>query len=148
MRRRWDIDTRGEGVGDGGRLAPGARALVEALETPLWIAEDPHLHLFPHLRRRCADAGFPLTLVSADVEDDGAYVVHLEWTGPHGDRRAAKAAVFTLIGDIAESATYVRTSDSGPGVFEVATGVLEGDSDFAPHGHTLRFCVDDARSSD
>ena len=134
MRPRWDIDTRGEGVGDGRRLAPGARELVAALETPLWVAEDPHLHLFPHLRRRCADPGFPLQLEDVAVEDDGRYVVELRWTGG-SDRRAAKAAVFALIGEIAEPATYVRTVDEG--VYEVATGVLEGDSEFAPHGHTL-----------
>jgi hypothetical protein len=133
VRRRWDIDTRGEGVGDGSRLAPGARELVDALETPLWVAEDPHLHLFPHLRRRCEDAAFPLDLEEVAVEDDGTYVVRVRWSGADG--RGAQAAVFALLGEIAESATYVRKRRDG--VYEVATGVLEGDSEFAPHGHTL-----------
>jgi hypothetical protein len=134
VRRRWDIDTQGEGIGDGRRLAPGARELVHALETPLWVAEDPHLHLFPHLRRRCEAADFPLALDDVDVDDDGTYVVRLRWAGV-GNGPAAQAAVFALLGEIAESATYVRKR--GEGVYEVATGVLEGDSEYAPHGHTL-----------
>ena len=141
MPRRWDIDERGEGIGDGTRLAPGARALVDALETPRWVAEDAHAHLLPHLRRRCAEPDFPLALDGAETEDDGTYVVRLTWTGPPGDQRPVKAAVFGLLGEIAEPATYVRTSDADPNVYEVATGVLEGDSIFAPHGHTLVFHV-------
>ena len=140
MRPRWDIDTRGEGVGDGRWLVPAARDLVEALDTPGWVAEDPHLHLFPHLRRRCEDPAFPLELGDVAVEDDGRYVVELRWTG-EGNTRSVEAAVFALIGEIAEPATFVRTR--GAGVYEVATGVLEGDSQFAPHGHTLVLRVSD-----
>ena len=134
MRPRWDIDTRGEGVGDGRGMAPGARHLADALETPLWVAEDPHLHLFPHLRRRCADAQFPLELEAADIEDDGTYVVRLRWSGER-DGRAVKAAVFACSGRSRRRRHYVRTLDDG--TYEVATGVLEGDSEYAPHGHTL-----------
>lgn len=46
---------------------------------------------------------------------------------------------FALLGEIAESATYVRQRVLEDRVFfDVVTGMLGPDAHFAPHGHTLR----------
>jgi len=139
VERRWDIDERGRGIGDGTRMAPGARDLVAALELPDWVAEEPEAHLLPHLERACAVQGSPLELESAEALPDAAYELRLRWLGRRGDLRAARAAAFALIGVIAESATYVRQRDpvGDELLFEVATGMLDEDTEFATHGHTL-----------
>jgi hypothetical protein len=57
----------------------------------------------------------------------------------------ARAAVFSLIGSFAESATYVRqrrVAGDGGGVarklrFEVGTGELAPEASFDPHGHVV-----------
>jgi hypothetical protein len=47
--RRWDDDERGEGVADAGAFAQGAEELVDAMRRPNWVAEQPEVHLLPHL---------------------------------------------------------------------------------------------------
>ena len=138
MERRWDTDERGRGIADGRRLAPGAHELVDALELPDWVAEEPDTHLLPHLERACASEGSPLELEAAESLPDGTYEVSLRWHGGGDDVGAARAAVFCLIGVVAENATYVRQrGGEGELLFDVGTGMLEADTDFAPHGHTL-----------
>jgi hypothetical protein len=60
---------------------------------------------------------------------------------------AVRAAIFGLLGGIAEPASYVRqrrtdsTSDSATMLsFEVVTGIVD-EQPFKPHGHTLRVDV-------
>lgn len=138
MERRWDDDERGHGIGDGSSLAPGARELVDALEQPDWVAEEPDEYLLPHLQRACASAGSPLELEATEALPGGGYDVRLRWHGAEGNASAARAAVFCLIGVVAESTTYVRQrAGEGELLFEVGTGMLESDTSFAPHGHTL-----------
>jgi hypothetical protein len=79
-------------------------------------------------------------LIDARSDERGAYVVDLEWCGPPSVGQT-RAAVFSLIGSFAESATYVRQRRGGNdgGVrlqFEVGTGEL-ADAAFAPHGHVV-----------
>jgi hypothetical protein len=63
---------------------------------------------------------------------------------------AARAAVFSLIGSFAESATYVRqrrvaSDDTSMKLqFEVGTGELAPDARFEPHGHVVLINVADA----
>ncbi len=148
MDRRWDVDERGQGVAGGGALVEGARELLDAMGAENWVAEDPEAHLLPHLERACADGRLGLELLGARFEDAAEFEVELSWTGDPRDSRAARAAVFALVGSIAESATYVRQRrDSGGDVdagrpgeelrFEVATGMLAPDTEFATHGHVL-----------
>jgi hypothetical protein len=116
------------------------------------VAEDPDAHLLPHLRRACDDEALPFELLGAEVEDDAAYGIRLRWQGDSRDLAGVRAAAFTLIGAVAESATYVRQRSTaadgsvppdvdllrdGEVVFEVATGMLEPDTSFATHGHVL-----------
>jgi hypothetical protein len=146
---RWDDDDRGRGVADARRLLPGVEELMTALADPDWVAEHPEAHPFPHLRRRFEADGSPFELAGAGDELDGGYAVDLAWRGARGDLRAVRASVYALVGEVAESATYVRERvvppaadvDGGaPGarvVFEILTGMLDADTPFASHGHVL-----------
>ena len=143
---RWDGDERGEGIADAAPLAAGAVELVEALQLANWVAEDPELHLQPHLERACR--ALPLELVAARAAADGAFDVSLRWTGESAREGEVRAAVFSLVGSFAELATSVRQrrpeqAEDGETtlLFEVVTGILAGDSQFSPHGHTVRVRV-------
>lgn len=146
---RWDSDERGRGIGTARALVPGASELVAALQQEGWVAEQPEAHLLPHLRRVLE--GSLLELESAQSEPDGTYALELRWRGDPSDLRDIRAAVYALLGSIAESASYIRqrrdgaTDVDGPHdgdvIFEVATGMLPPDTHFATHGHTLRLRV-------
>jgi hypothetical protein len=84
-------------------------------------------------------------LSDAHTDGSNAYVLDLEWRGEPAGVGQARAAVFSLIGSFAESATYVRQrrvpserDDSAPRLqFEVGTGELPPDARFASHGHVV-----------
>lgn len=153
---RWDDDERGHGVADGRRVEPGAGELLEALREPDWVAEGGEDHLLPHLRRACERGAVPLRLDGSYTDPDGAFVVELGWLGRHEDVRAVRAAVYALIGEVAESATYIRQRRDEPVgdvdqpiggdslFYEVATGMLAPDTRFTPHGHVLVLRVNGA----
>jgi len=109
------------------------------MEEDDWVAEDPEAHLLPHVRRLCDAEGSPLALESSRVEDDGVFAVDLSW---HGESDRVWPDLWALIGAIAESGTFVRQRrDNGTLVCEVVTGRLGADTEFGPHGHTVRFRV-------
>jgi hypothetical protein len=142
MPRRWDDDDRGHGIGDAAQLVPGATELVAAFSQSDWVAEQPEIHLRPHVEAWCQGDG-RLALVGANTDDTDVYVLDLEWRGASSSVGEARAAVFALIGSFAESATYVRQRRvNGDGSttrlrFEVGTGELAPDAKFAPHGHMV-----------
>jgi hypothetical protein len=88
-------------------------------------------------------------LTNAGTDGSGAYLVELEWRGGEAGVGQARAAVFSLIGSFAESATYVRQrrSRTGPGAstsvlrFEIGTGELADGAAFDPHGHVVMVTV-------
>ena len=88
-----------------------------------------------------------MTLEDAATDDAGVLVVQLRWAGG-GNRRHVTEEVWSLLGSIVETASYVRgPSDfdwTGAPAFEVATGMLSPDTTFAPHGHTIRLHIRDA----
>jgi hypothetical protein len=132
--RRWDIDEVGHGVADGSRVLPELDRLRAALALPDWIAEQPEAHLLPHLMAAAERLG--LTVTDTSLEPDLLTVVLAGPGGSHGDIRAA---AFSLLASVAELATSVRERQAGnETAFEIATGMLEGDSGFAAHGHLLR----------
>ena len=136
MPARWEDDTRGSGVGNATQLIPGANELIGAFGRPDWVAEDPELHLRPHIEAWCAADG-RLALKGARSDDRHAYALDLEWRAAAAGIGAVRAAAFSLIGSFAESATYIRQRRTGPGLrFEVGTGELE-DSRFELHGHVV-----------
>ena len=144
MPKRWDDDDRGHGVGDAAQLVVGASELVAAFSESTWVAEQPEIHLLPHVEGWC-QRDQRLALTGAHTDQTDAYVLDLEWRGARGGVGEARAAVFSLIGRFAESATYVRqrrVRDRGVGSpmtlrFEVGTGELAPDARFAPHGHVV-----------
>ena len=136
--RRWDTDERGTGVGDARALLPEARRLLAAMDAEGWVAEQPDVHLLPHLRRACADDRLPLELVGAAADAAGAYVVDVRWTGEPGSWGARRVAAHALLASVSESSTFVREHrEDDVLVLAAATGVLDGDGPFAAHGHVL-----------
>lgn len=143
--RRWDADERGDGVADASQFAEGAAELLAAMRRPNWVAEQPEAHLLPHLERACES--LPLQILSARTSADGSYDVELGWTGDDAGVGVIRAAIFALLGGIAEPASYVRQrrTDASDGsgatlAFEVVTGIVD-ERPFTPHGHTLRLDV-------
>ena len=57
MPARWDGDDRGQGIGDAAQLVPGASELIAAFGQPSWVAEEPELHLLPHIKAWCQRDG-------------------------------------------------------------------------------------------
>jgi hypothetical protein len=144
MRRRWDGDERGRGIAGGEAHAPHARRLVQALELPDWVAEDPQLHLLPHLERAALGLGFGL---GGAAMDGATYELRLTWLGEKG-RRPLRRAAHALIGAIAEESTHVAEwVDGDVVVFDVATGMVDDDSYFVPHGHLLRLRIQTGRAA-
>ena len=131
VRRRWDTDERGHGTRDAAVARPAVESLLEAMSTDRWVAEEPEQHLLPHLTAAAAAVG-------ADLLDAQTVNGVLEVRVRRGGRspRDLRQLVFVLVGSLAEASTHVR--QEGDGRFEVVTGMLEGDGDFAPHGHLLR----------
>jgi hypothetical protein len=91
------------------------------------VAEQPELHLRPHVEAWRQREG-RLAVIGDHTDDADAYVLDLESRGANGSMGEARAAVFSLIGAFAESATYVRrrrVNREGPMMklrFEVGTG--------------------------
>jgi len=142
---RWDGDERGDGVADAAQFVRGAGELIEAMGRSNWVAEEPELHLLPHLERACES--LPLQILDAHTADDGSYDVRLRWTGDEAGVGMIRAAIFGLLGGIAEPASYVRQRrpDTSGGseqvlLFEVVTGIVD-ENPFKPHGHTLRLSI-------
>lgn len=148
MPPRWDGDNRGRGVADAAQLVPGASELVAAFMQPAWVAEQPEIHLRPHVEAWCR-RDQRLALADAHTDEMNAYILDLEWGGASASVGEARAAAFALIGSFAESATYVRqrrvASDGGGSTmrlqFEVGTGEL-ADARFDAHGHVVVINVD------
>jgi hypothetical protein len=145
--RRWDGDERGEGVADAAEFLDGAAELIAAMQRPNWVAEQPEMHLLPHLERACEP--LPVRILDARTSDDGSYEGRLRWTGDESGVGAIRAAIFGLLGAVAEVSSYIRQrrteSSEGSGgtlTFEVVTGIVD-ETPFKPHGHTLRLTVAD-----
>jgi hypothetical protein len=144
MPPRWDGDERGYGIGEATRLVSGASDLVAAFSAPAWVAERPGDHLRPHIENWCRHDR-RLALSGASTDASNAYVLDLKWCATPVGVGAARAAVFSLIGSFAESATYIRQrrvpgdgDDAAARLqFEVGTGELAPDTKFAPHGHVV-----------
>ena len=142
---RWDGDERGTGVADAREFVEGAAELLAAMQQPNWVAEQPELHLLPHLERACES--LPLQILDARSADDGSYEVQLRWTEKQVGVGLIRASIFSLLGEIAEPSSYIRQrrTESVRGspttlTFEVVTGIVD-EIPFKPHGHTLRVSV-------
>ncbi len=144
--RRWDIDDRGEGVADAAAAAGRIDDLRTHAERPGWVAEEPEAHLWPHFDRAINADGSPWLRAEHSTDPDGRFVVDLVHAPVADDRaRAAlRADVLRLLGLVVESATFIEIEER-PGddhlIVDVVTGVLDDQSPFKAHGHTIRFRV-------
>jgi hypothetical protein len=137
-RRRWDTDERLEGVADASSFAQSIEELAELARRPGWVAEEPEVHLVPHLR----DADIPgLQLAECQTGQDGALAVRATYA-PDTSRHDLRQSAWALLGSIAEPAASVREHVDGEAVmFEVVTGIPDGAGPFASHGHSVRLTL-------
>jgi hypothetical protein len=140
--RRWDVDPRGEGVADARELAPRIRALLEAAEQPVWVAEEPDAHLWPPVQRAIEEDGSGWTAAEYAIAEDGCLLIDLVHAPIDGARRWAvlQADVMRLLGLMVEGATYleVQRGTNDTLIVDVVTGLLDDQTPFKSHGHTLR----------
>ena len=144
--RRWDIDERGDGIGDAGPQAARIDQLRAHAERPMWIAEEPETHLWPHLERAINAPGSQWTEADHSVDAEGRLIVLLVHPPVDGDRARAglQAEVLKLVGLVVEGATFVEIEERHADdslVVDVVTGMLDDQTPFKAHGHTLRFRV-------
>jgi hypothetical protein len=137
LRPRWDVDTRYEGIADASAMVADVERLLDAMRRPNWVTEDPDAHLLPHLERACVADGSPWTLIEDRLEADGVYVVELRHAAPDSSDVGRDAV--RLLSVIAEHVFSVRTVDAV--TYDCVTGMLDGDGEFASHGHLIRLLV-------
>jgi hypothetical protein len=132
-RRRWDVDERFVGVADAGFVTEEIRRLLEATSSPAWVTEDAEAHIGVHLKQVCDEPTSPWHWISGRQDTHGVLVVELEHitTGEWDSWRDAVA----LLGQVAESSFFVRRLEHG--TYACVTGMLDGDGEFATHGHTV-----------
>ena len=145
---RWDPDERGIGVGDARAFLAELDALRGQAVAPGWVAEEPEAHLLPRLSEAIA-GGAPWRLEAAETEADGTFAIRLRWMGDGDAGRAAiRAAVVSLVGQIAEGTTLIHERRAAGVVsYAVVTGDLPGETRFATHGHTLVLTIDEPGGS-
>ena len=142
--RRWDTDERGRGVADARASLPAIQQLAELAGSDDWVAEDPEAHLLPGLRERVEISS--LTIESVEVDTDGALRVRLA-SPTKQSRRELRQSVWSILGGVAELATFVRETRTSDGVsFEVVTGNPRDEGPFATHGHVIRLEVEQPAS--
>ena len=136
-RRRWDTDDRFTGVADATAFAPAVEELARLARRPGWVAEEPEVHLVPHLRR-AAVAG--LRVLGCTTGDDGILLVAAEHEAAASVGDVRRLA-WQLIGSFAEPAASVWERRDGDAiVFDIVTGVPDGGR-FASHGHSVQLRI-------
>jgi len=140
-RRRWDDDERGRGVASGAAFSAHVAELADLMADPGWVAEEPDVHLLPHLLAACAEPGSLLRLDAA-WSDAEMFVVELTAVGAEHSVGQLRHAAVALIAAIAEESTHILQRRDGDVVeFDVATGSASAEAEFAPHGHLVRLRI-------
>lgn len=93
---------------------PAVRQLLEALAAPGWVAEEPDVHLLPHLRQACAAPGSPWTFIGAELQE-AVYVATLGWSRLQPGLHRLRADAVALIGTVAEGSIWARASATTTG---------------------------------
>ena len=142
MKPRWDGDERGHGISDASKAIGQLDELRRLANSPDWVAESPELHLVPHLVEACRRPDAAFTLGSSTVDADGGLLVELNPRNASAGVGEIRAAAVALIGQVAETVTYIRQYRD-PLRFEVVTGIAPDDGPFATHGHLLTLRIAD-----
>ena len=79
-----------------GHHAAAVELLLEAMRTPDWVAEEPEVHLVPHIREALAAPGAALQVDGFETAANGELVVRLRDSRPADQRSPAglRAAAF------------------------------------------------------
>jgi hypothetical protein len=140
-RKRWDTDDRYGGVADASAFAASIEELASLARRPRWVAEDPGVHLVPHLRDATQSGQSGLRILQVSVSQDGVLTVAFEHP-PGASRRDIRRQAWGVLGAIAETMASVRERRAdGQVVFDVVTGEPDSATAFASHGHTIRLIV-------
>jgi hypothetical protein len=108
---------------------------------PGWVAEEPEAHLLPHLVAACDDPGSPLRLDKV-WSDNAIFVVELTMRDPQSSVGPIRRAAVVLIASIVEESTHILQRRDGEVLeFDVATGTVSTEAQFAPHGHLVRLRI-------
>ena len=99
-RKRWDTDDRFTGVSDASAFAADVEELAGLARRPGWVAEEPEIHLVPHLRG-AEVAG--LRLSGWHTAEDGVLEAVAEYRAGES-RSALRRQAWALLGTIAEPA--------------------------------------------
>ncbi len=136
--KRWDSDDRFTGVADASAFAHAIEELAELARRPRWVAEDPQIHLAPHLRGAGVEG---LRIAEIRTVRDGVLSVTAEYDH-EASRGELRRLAWALLGTIAEPAASVRERhDDDAAVYEVVTGIPANTGPFASHGHTIRLTL-------
>jgi hypothetical protein len=137
-RKRWDTDDRLTGVADASAFARAIEELAALARRQRWVAEDPEIHLGPHLRGASVEG---LRIAEIRTVQDGVLAVTAEYD-QGASRGELRRLAWALLGTIAEPAASVREHhDEDAAVYEVVTGIPDNTGPFASHGHTLRLTL-------
>jgi hypothetical protein len=143
-RKRWDTDDRFTSVADASAFAPAVEELAALARRPGWVAEDPEIHLMPHMRGASVDG---VRIVEIRTGEDGVLAVDAECDSA-ASRGELRRRAWVLLGAVAEASASVRERRDGDTAdFEVVTGIPDGAGPFASHGHTLRLTLTPATTS-
>lgn len=133
---RWEGDDIGRGLTDASSAAPAIEELVRLARHENWVAEDARAHLGNSIRASLKD---PKVRWEGDaVSDSGVYQVDLSYAAGL-NRKAVRMVAWSILGSFAEASTHVREEHAeGSTDFHVVTGMPEGSTHFATHGHVVR----------
>lgn len=121
------------GVASAAVLAAAVDELAALIRRPGWVAEEPGVHLTPHLRD-AEVAG--LSVLDCQAGADGVLDVELEHAGEES-RREVRRRIWALIGSVAELSTRVRERQNEDSlVFEIITGIPPRAGGFATSRRT------------
>lgn len=146
--RRWDGDKKLKGVASGKAFVPHVTRLAGLMEESDWVAEDPHVHLLPHIERTIERIR-SLEMVRAEPIPHGIYEVKLRWIPKDTDAGNLRSEVFAIVGSFAETSTSVEQKVVGDEIhFEVVTGMPAEETRFKTHGHLVRLRITGDAASD
>ena len=113
--------------------------LADLVTLPDWIAEEPDLHLLPHIER--AIGAEPDASISRAAIVDAVLQVDLV-IAAGASRGRARELAYRVVAAFGEAVTLVRQAgDPDEPTFEVVTGMLPGSGEFATHGHRVTIRV-------
>jgi hypothetical protein len=147
-KKRWDEDENFKGVATGKIFLPDVEKLRDLMQQEGWVAEDPMIHLYPHIID-ALDRIKSLQMVRAEEIPHGVFEVKLRWEPSDADAGRLASEVFTIVGSFAEFSTAVTQKFVGDEIhYEITTGMPGENTRFQTHGHLVRLRVTGEAAAD